>query len=76
MISGKVNPLDLINQVTSQGKPKYDESHEALNRDACKLIAEHYNNSLKKANLSGHFVFISAERSLAPLLTRYFEMKE
>lgn len=39
-------------------------------------MAEHYNNSLKKANAKGHFVFISAERSLVPLLQRYSEMKE
>ena len=50
----------------------YDETLEAKNRDACKLLAEHYN----LARSSGHFVFLSAAPSIAPLLGQYIEMKE
>jgi hypothetical protein len=38
----------------------YDESLEAKNRDACKIMAEYYNNALKKNSKKGHFVFLSA----------------
>lgn len=51
----------------------YDETLEAKNRDACKLLAEHYNLSRSSG---GHFVFLSAAPSIAPLLRQYIEMKE
>ncbi len=47
VIRGKVNPLTVLSQIANNSKPKYDESHEAINRDACKMIAEHFNNACK-----------------------------
>ena len=55
-----------------RGTTPYDETLEAKNRDACKLLAEHYN----LARSSGHFVFLSAAPSIAPLLRQYIAMKE
>ena len=47
IFSGKIkNPLDLYNEftkVSSNPQSNYDQSLEALNRDSCKLVAEHYN---------------------------------
>ena len=54
---------------------KYDDTLEALNRDSCKLMAEHYNNALKQKGIKGHFLFISAAPSIAPMLTKYVQMK-
>ena len=64
------------------GTPKsntvsYDETLEAKNRDACKLMAENYNSACREASKqNGHFVFISAAPSIAPLLRQYILMKE
>ena len=74
-----LTPENLLNQVFGAATGRnvnYNESHEALNRDACKLIAEHYNNGRKGENKSGHFVFISASKTIAPMLSKYIEMKE
>lgn len=55
--------------------PDYEESHEAVNRDSCKMIAEYFNNECGKRANKGHFVFFSAAQSLVPMLSRYIEMK-
>ena len=49
-------------------RPKYDESHEAINRDSCKLVAEYFNNACRQDERKGHFVFMSASKSIAPML--------
>lgn len=64
---------NLATSVTGGQRGPYDETLEAKNRDACKLLAEHYNLYQKT---SGHFVFLSAAPSIAPLLRQYIEMKE
>lgn len=50
----------------------YEKSHEGLNRDSCinvaKILAE---SSQNKKN----FVFFSASDTIAPMLSRYCEMK-
>ena len=76
ILKKKVNPMEIFQKLSSSIQPKYDESHEAINRDSCKLIAEHFNNACKQQNRKGHFVFLSAARSIAPMLTRYTVMKE
>ena len=56
-------------QEGSQTPLQYDETLEAKNRDACRLMAEHYNSACKEASRKdGHFVFLSAAPSIAPLL--------
>ncbi|CDW88623.1 UNKNOWN [Stylonychia lemnae] len=73
----KRDPINIIQQLLAQGmKPKYDESLEAMNRDSCKLMAEHFNNACKKQDKKGHFVFISASKSITPVLQKYSDMKE
>jgi hypothetical protein len=42
-----------------------------MNRDSVKLIAERYNATRK-----GLFIFISAERSIIPVLQKYSDLKE
>ncbi len=74
-----INPLQILNTIAggaSGNNIKYDDTHEAKNRDACKLIAEHYNNARRNLDKPGHFVFLSASKSIAPMLSRYTEMKE
>lgn len=47
LLNKKINPVEILQKLNSNTKPKYDESHEAINRDSCKLIAEHFNNACK-----------------------------
>jgi len=79
VLSGKSNPLYVLSSLASgQGlkASSYEESLEAKNRDSCKLIAEHYNNACKTSAKKGHFVFISAAPTIAPVLSEYIKMKE
>ena len=70
------NPMNLIQTVaqvatkSQQGAP-YEESLQAKNRDACKLMAEHYNNACRAKSKKGHFVFLSAAPTIAPMLQMY-----
>ena len=69
-----LNPFQVFRNIARYGMSteghtvKYDESLQAKNRDACKLIAEHYNNSLVGTDKKGRFVFISAAKRVIPLL--------
>ena len=77
-VANALNPANILNQAfgAMTGGVKYNESHEALNRDACKMMAEYYNNARKSENRTGHFVFLSAAKTIAPMLSKYIEMKE
>jgi hypothetical protein len=46
--SGKTNPINVLQQLVYSSRPKYEESHEAINRDSCKLVAEYFNNACRK----------------------------
>jgi len=40
------------------------------------MIAEYYNNACKQYSRKGHFVFLSAAPTIAPMLSTYIQMKE
>ena len=77
ILNGSTNPLHLLSRLTDSKKNSvpYEESLQAKNRDACKMLAEHFSNACKNKG-KGHFVFISAAPTIAPMLSLYIQMKE
>jgi len=58
-----------------QDRVPYEQSYEAINRDACINVAEFFNNSCGIKEKKGRFVFLSAGQSV-PFLQRYLQTKE